>query len=661
MRPTYALLLLPFFLAGCDSPESSANQLYVEASQVALQASSELDPLRRYELLQAASQSVQRITTQYPTTAAALRVAANENIGPYTFNALADALADASAAPVVCAANLRQDCFLAAVNASFKHIAGATAEVDKRHLDIASMAWPYAKLWEPNRLTAIFAKEPDTVSDIGVVSARKDLAAFLLNMHDTRGLDVTVTTLTEFMTDPPVGQRVRESFSAFWMAVLSRRPSMTYPDMLRLASLTEAPISEDTLNQAAKHLCDLSGVAAADAPKLAQCPANAVIRSSILFDALTPEQADNLFAAANADNRRKLAQAYYDALFDKPDVQMKWLPRAGFNTDPEKLCALYAHHIREGIGDPKAVAKYLAAIPEPVAETPLAKVGITSRNLCLMHASGAFATQLPVILLNLQSIPQFSQEVYDRFRTVIDLAGSTPAIDLVPVITSAKTVTSRWQKQDASKDFIGYAIMNAVLQRKGDPVPLLTRYFEGDGFLKGLGYKGLLRIRDAGHQDIFERAMAPDSKYSFREKELRSRLETMRDTGDVGGFLAAFAKETDEGRINLIGVLFSARDGTGLRGPVYNAVLERYPAQFLRAQHRNGSADVGLTPEERVRIFIAHPDVLQDTHQLSNDWIIQGMRTLPEPEQRKAVQTLAALDPVAWLDAAGWYLLKHTP
>lgn len=572
MRPPFALLLLPFFLTACDNPESSANQLYVDASQVASQASAEPDPLRRYELLQSAAQSVQRITSQYPTTAAALRVAANENIGPYTLNALKDALADASATPVVCAANLRQDCFLGAINASLRRLTAPGNEQDKRHLDIASLGWPYAKLWEPAQLDALFVNEPGAVSDLGVISAGKDLAAFLLNVHDTKGIDAAVAAFTRIMQDPAVAQQARESFSAFWISVLARRPSMTYPDLMRLASVAKTPVTDDTRHQIEAQLCDLKGVPSSDAPKLAHCPADAVIKASILFNALTPGQAEMLYAAANADNRKKLAQSYYSTLFDKPDIQAKWLPRAGFNTNPEKLCALYASQIRERIGNPQAVAKQLTATAEPAAETPLAKVGITSRNLCLLHASGGFAPQLPAILLNLQSIPQFSQEVYDRFQTVISLAGSTPDIDLAPILASAKTVTSRWQNQDASKDYIGYAIINAVLHREGDPVPLLTRYFEGDGFLKGLGYKGLLRIRDNGHADIYERAIAPGSKYRFQERALRFRLEAARDSGDEEGFLAAFSKETDASRIGFIAELFSARHGKGQRlgqGPCY--------------------------------------------------------------------------------------------
>jgi len=37
------------------------------------------------------------------------------------------------------------------------------------------------------------------------------------------------------------------------------------------------------------------------------------------------------------------------------------------------------------------------------------------------------------------------------------------------------------------------------------------------------------------------------------------------------------------------------------------------------------------------------------------------MRGLTEPEQRKAIQIIAAQDPVEWIGPAGWYLMAHTP
>jgi hypothetical protein len=662
MKLRYLLLGLIPALCACDNPEGAANQLYVNASQAASLASTEQDPLRRYELLKDSADDVQRITTQYPSTAAALRVAANENIGPYTRDALRNALADASATPAVCAATLRRDCFLAAINASLRHLNGPLTgtEDDKRHFDIAIAGWPYAKLWEPEQLDAIFKGDPKAVSDLGAQSARDALPAFLLNVHETKGIDAAAAALADMASNQAVGEQIKSNFGYHYTNRLARRNSVPYSDLIRLASVVESPLSDDVQRQIGTNVCTLSRNPTVDAAKIAQCPADAVIAASLLFSSLTPDQAETLYAGANSENRKKLARNYFDATSTKPDLQVQWLERASYATDATKLCAVYRLRLRQRL-DVKPLAKLLDASPEAKAATPLAQAGITDRNLCLLHASGEFAAQLPAVLQNLQAIPTFSQDVYDRFTTTVDLAGSS-SLDLTPVIDAARAVTARWVGQDASKLYFNYAVSSAILRRKDDPVPLLRRYFDGDAYLRNIGYTALLRIRDHGHTDIYDKAIAlPAEKTGLPAQALTMRMESMRDSGDTEGFLATLAKLDDEHRVGSLRGLFSTRGKINPRGAVYDAVLERYPVQFLQAQHFSSIDDVGLTPEEQVRILIAHPDLLGRTGAVGYDWVIQGMRGLTEPEQRKAIQIIAASDPVEWINPAGWYLMAHTP
>jgi len=107
--------LLAFALTACNDPESVANQKYVTAAERVTAAQRSTNPIERHKLLMEAQMLVDVILKEHGSTAAAVRLSANDKIGGLTRGDLAKALTSASAHPDICLAAPTVACLKAAL------------------------------------------------------------------------------------------------------------------------------------------------------------------------------------------------------------------------------------------------------------------------------------------------------------------------------------------------------------------------------------------------------------------------------------------------------------------------------------------------------------------------------------------------------------------
>ena len=107
-----AAVSVAIFVGGCSDPEGEANALYVAASKDVSQAEGSESPGARYDLLLAADQKIDKIIDRYPKTAAALKVAANDRIGPLSRSQIIDAIKVSANTPSVCIRNPTPQCVI---------------------------------------------------------------------------------------------------------------------------------------------------------------------------------------------------------------------------------------------------------------------------------------------------------------------------------------------------------------------------------------------------------------------------------------------------------------------------------------------------------------------------------------------------------------------
>jgi hypothetical protein len=668
MRFPRAVPLLLLLLTACDNSETAANRLYVQASSNASQASAERDPLRRYDLLRAADADVQAITVQYPSTPAALRIAANDNIGPYTREALRQALVDAGATPQVCARAPTRDCFLRAITASLEFLATHAAdqsETGMLHVSQAVTGWPYLMMWQGIPGTVL--PRPEDIKAMADTAARQATIPFLLNLYETQGVDAAVAAVGRIAQDDNARDGLVEAFrmNAANTFAERRRPT-SRADLTRLAqALYGSNLPADITKTIDDRLCDISREPAFAAIIIADCPMATVTRLATTLSKVAPEHADLYYAALPAGDRFAFAKKYYADNYNRPLVRFAWLERAGLSADAKVLADLYIEGINKKQALDKSLLKLLRAAPEPASQTPLANAGVTAKNLCLIHAGGALGKQMPAILQQLRANPQLTDETSGLTYDLLVLAEATTDIDFAPIADAIIEITAKWPTDDGRTGYHKAQLANALENRDVDPLPILTRLFRP---IPKLGYNALMNLKRHGHPELYNKAMSNpgtlDDPSGMAATAFHIRLRELHDAGDANAFLEALAPLTQNQRFIAIRNVFNTYPGPLPRDRVVQAVIDRYPADMLILQQNLSiTQDYGLTPEEQTRIFTAHaPEVIKLIDDKNNyGWVLYGFPKLTAEERIAAIQAFAQHLPHSWIDAAGWHLLAQTP
>lgn len=671
MRPFRVFLgLCLFSLSACDNPESAANQLYVEASTSASRASSEKDPLTRYTLLQSAARNVQRITTDFSSTPAALRIAANENIGPYTHAGLQQALADAAATPTVCSRDLTRKCFTDIIEKSLTHL--ATHDTDdtpetNAAFDTAILGLPYLSLLNPQRPAAILSRKAELLSGLTLDAADKTLPAALFATYQTHGAEPARQALSAFVADnPDTRQHVLSNFHYGYTSpfAASRTPT-AYKDLALIASAIADPLTPQIKDALASSLCQLASDPALSTQIVSDCPALAITRfSSYNYSTLPEEQVEALYSAAPADKKRDIASGYFGENYAHPEVQLRWLARAGKAADIEALSGMYTYAIDHKLPLHPAIIPALANLPEKSPATALSQAGVSRRNLTLLHAQGTFKDQLPAVLKNLRAVRGYTYEVEDLIDAIQDLMAITPGIDITPFVETVSDITGSWaaEKEGTRDSFRMRLALILIYDHPGDPLPLLQRLYGPQLDQTDLPYGLLERIKDAGHSDFYtERMNRPATNAAFPPATARLvyHFRKIREQGNTEAFLAEVAALSPEDRI----IAFEnalTEDTRAKRTPMYEAALAKYPADFF-VEDNNSISGFALTPRERGLIFIDHaPEITARlANNMKGDWIPGALLTLDEADRDRLQKAVAAHLPAAWIQTAGWIILSR--
>lgn len=670
MRLSAAPLLITLLLAACGNPESSANQIYVDASQAASQASGERDPLRRYALLKKAADAVHRITAEYPSTGAALRVAANENIGPYARDALRHALADASAAPAVCSTHLNRQCFTDGIAASINYIAtSAFSDTPEAHSTFknAISGYPYAALWTPEVPSAAFASKPDDLTALRFRAAADAFPHAVHSIYIAKGIDAAALALQTLVAgDNELAQHILSGFSYGLAAPFTKqRGPSTYRDLLRLASVLQAPLPATFPTELAARACSIPKNPQGAAWVAADCPPDEIITTNGSGYVQLPEETvQRLYDAATPENKTKLATSYVQETYKSPDRQLRWLNRAGKAADIDTLTSMYTSAIIDKRAPDPRITAALAKAPEPAPADPLTKVGVTTRNIVLLHAQNALAAQMPAVLQNLRAIPGYSYKVDTILSTLVTLYARTPSLDAGPLIDAIADITATWGPQQSStrEGQLKRATWLLITPKGTDPLPFLQRLYGGQPTLSHLSYEILLLLKENGHANLYDQAMAlPFSEFSawdsVQARALRHRVSKLRENSDQAGLLALLASLPQKDRYDAIGIAFYA-DNSAKRNAMYEATLAKYPVDFFVKQHviTEGFA---LTPQEQAQIYIDHaPEIAKRSPTpLDSGWITNLIAKLDKPTRLALLAAVARQHPEAWLHGAGAALI----
>lgn len=666
MRFSPAVPFLLLSLCACDNADTTANRLYVQASTAASQASAERDPVKRYDLLQAAETDLDAITSQYPSTAAALRIAANENVGPYSRNALREALADAGATPLVCARAPTRACVLRAITASLDFMANHPADQSDAgmfHVSQAVTGWPYLALWQGIPAN-VFPKQADLKAMVDA-AARQATIPFLISLYETQGIASAVKAITRIAQDDNAREGLISAFSMDAPAAFAdRRGPTTRTDLMRMGeALYGSSIPADVVKAIDDQMCDFTRAPKNTAMIVSDCPMALVMARAAALYKVTPEAAEIYYAALPDADKQPFAKRYFQENNRRPKVRMAWLERAGLSADAGYLASTYVRTVEANQPVDPTLTKLLRAAPEPLANTPLAAAGLTPKNLCLIHAGGALQKQMPAILQNLRANPQLTDETSILADHLIVLAGHTPGIDFAPIADAIIFVISKWPSNDGRVDYHKSQVVDALTTADVDPLPILTRLM---GPNPKLDYDTLLKLKRHGHADLYDKAMSNpgllDDPSSLAAQAFYARLKPLRDAGDTKGLVDALAAVTQNQRFLAIRNIFESPDRSLPRDAVVQAVIDRFPGDMLVLQ-RNLSItnDFSLTPEEQTRIFTAHAAEVIELLGNKRDfgWVLYGFPKLTPEERVAAVQTIARTVPDFWIDAAGWHLLAE--
>lgn len=202
-----AALSLSILLASCGDPEGEANTEFVAISSDLTTASTQIDPVSKFEVLSALDKRLEALKEKHANTHVAVRLAADEKVGPYRPSELKSEIEVLSHSPAFCERNPDRTCILAFVSqqegefseairiyAGGSRIAlalreenpGKASSITKK-LNSELRANPGQKFFPLENATRFLLADM-TREDLSPDSPRLKAASAVLNGGDTRGM-----------------------------------------------------------------------------------------------------------------------------------------------------------------------------------------------------------------------------------------------------------------------------------------------------------------------------------------------------------------------------------------------------------------------------------------------------------------------------------------
>lgn len=655
-------LLLPL-LAACDNPEQKANALFVEAAQALTDAQAAADPMQQYDQLTAAKKTVTEIVSGYPGSSAAVRISANERIGPYSLADLNAAIASLAQRPELCLRALTQACLadmvIGTLDKLLKH--DPSKRPDPAVVQLALNGLPFANIVAPDRVQALFASMPDGIKTNSVLMAQsiaQELTTpLLLNMIATvKGEQAVADAITRLNTIPGYRDAAVQDLNRLSYAFLSSRTPESAKLLKAAAKALQDPLPDTAQQQILKEVCKLSTNAEENAIVIADCTASELIGGNTYFGYIPADRREALYEAASTPEKKlAVANNIFNSL-STLDERLAWFERTNYTASLDTLAHLYVDATREGHrARPTIIAKLEHAKDGTLDNAALTQAGLTPKNILLHHANGTLPAQLPAIYQAIQAQPRFSQQLYDSLTHLTRLQPITPGMDQMAFLTLLGQTLATWTENDSASKKIMQSTALHTYPKESDPRPVYDALYAGAPYHADLSYEVVRRFMAHGHTDIVEKAIAASNPiehtHSLRFDLVRQEVYDLAEAGDISGAVAKLDALPFFTRYYIMGHGLQS-GGTLLtqkaRDALRTALLEKFPYD-LTAFELGWRQNLGVPLQLKLDTITANYTKLTEFLKTSPaDWLIQSFGTFTPAQRLQALKAMQQANEPLW-------------
>jgi hypothetical protein len=652
MRSFIISAIVSLSLCACDNPDQTANGLFVEASQAATQAIAETDIVKKHDLLSAADTAASRITNDYAGSSAAVRVAANEKLGPLTLPEIKAALADIKADPSLCMRFVTRECMIPTIKAAVQYIStiDRNTRPDATKTRLAVTGWPYLIATDPSAAeTAIPA---DRRLELSTILAEGGFGPFggtipLITLSlQAQGQEAAAQFVKALAADPSYKTALLKNAAKIADAVFTTPTPERAANARAIINSIASPLPPDVAEALDNKLCALGYNDTQHATVAATCTPEQILKSNSSFSGLPAELYDRLYALAKSpEDKRKVASSAMSTR--DTDQRMAWYEAAGYLERIDLLIPLYVEATRKGHPVRPALMTHIEQAKEYDPNSPLTKANISNRTIVLMHAQGTLVDQLPAIYHHLQAQQAYSYPLEEAINTLLFLQPLTPGMDLAKLSAVAGTAVRPWTDTNASNRKIIMQRIHAIAaEQTKDAKPILDLFHGGRPYHALLSAEELLAFKNNGHNAIYEAAVAESKPITENGSILFSleqrKLDDAVTAKDLPSVIAILDGQPKMVRYYMIrNILTNDHFGSGLDVTPHMraAVIERYPYDAV-ANELGWNTDLGVPIGTKKKIIFENFQALKEFKVNPQRWLVSTFANLTHEERLKTLSML---------------------
>jgi hypothetical protein len=679
MKTSLAFLAVcaSFALSACDNPDQTANGLFVEASQAVAQAVIETDAITKHDLLVKADAAVTRVTTEFQGTNAAVRIAANEKLGPYTNTELKAALQQIKASPELCLRQISSSCMTEVVSSALRYVVTAdrNTEADPVQIALAFTGWPYLVATAPATAETILQSSPERNELIailahGSLNLNAPLPTLIALIYEAKGETAAVAFVAKLAASPfykpYLGAQAADIANA-----LIKDPTPERAKAARtVVQAISNPLPNDILQKVDITLCGLGHTDAKRATVAATCSPQQILAINNDFYGLPPDAYIRLHeAASTAEKKLAVAKSAYN--MPKADIVSwtTWYEAAGYNQDPDHLVRLYIQASQYGHPARQRFASQLKAAQEAFPNDILTQNGISDRNLALIHAQGTLHEQLPAIYQHILNNRGFSLNLERILKTLLLLEPVTNDMDYPKLVSVIGDVVHSWpKKHGANRDYFNSVVHTRVSKDYPDPKPMLDRYYNGQPYHLNLSASELRTFKKNGHTAIYDAAIAASKPiteiHSTLFQVLQQEVFEAVKAGDISTVNATLdAQDRMVRYIFVRNILADGNLGAGFEIPekVRTALIQKYTYDAV-ANELGWSRNLGVPFDLKKQTVFTNYTTLKEFNVNPDRWLMSSFAALSHDDRVTALRLLRDNNEEKWpIYATAIAALEHVP
>lgn len=658
-----AFLLCAASLAGCDNPDQSANGLFVEASQAAAQAVAESDIVKKHDLLINADKAASRITTDYPGTNAAVRIASNEKLGPYTLPEIKDALRTIEASPELCLRAISTTCMASVVKGAIAYLStlDRNSKPDPERIVLAISGWPFLAAVDPTAASSTMSAAPDRNAFINELTE----AGFGFNgstirlitlVYEANGQDAAVRFANALSGTPAFKSQLEKNIPKIAREFMDAPSPEGIEAARAVIRAISDPLPQEVATDVDKTLCSFGYSDKQRMAVTATCSPDQMLLANTSFHSLNGEAYEPLYAAAKTpEQKTNVARAAYDLAKGGIVQHLTWYEAAGYTNDVRQLVSMYIEATESGNPARPTLIRLLESAKEPNPEDPLTRINISERTLALMHAQGSLAEQLPAIYQNLTANAAYTFPLERVINTLFSLQPITPGMDLTRFADVIGGIVHTWpEKYSANRGIFIHRIHALAGNAVKDPKPIYDAFYKNVPYHQRLGAKELRIFKANGHQDIYDAAVKASKPINEMNSVLFYLLqEDVMDAvnaGDIATTTALLDKQDRMVRYFLVrNVLSTGHLGIGKPIPdaVRAALLDKYTYDAV-ANELGWREDLKVPYETKKSIIFEHFKDLSDFKVNPEGWLLKSFGRFTPEDRLRALRLLREANKEAW-------------